>query len=63
MKILKRVKILDTVPPVSDIGFLYDAQVWASVDGGKSFVYSGEGKFFVNLSDALEFKEKVENCN
>ena len=41
-------------------GYTVNAQIYTSVDGGKTFYYCGNGKYFKTLEEALLFKAEVE---
>ncbi len=38
----------------------YDAQIWSSVDGGKSWYHCGHGKYFRTLEEANAYKAEQE---
>ena len=33
-------------------GYNYNAQIWRSIDGGKTWCYCGGGKYFCTLEEA-----------
>lgn len=54
MDIQRKYKIEKNSFPIDGV-YNYNAQVWLSVDGGKSFYYCGIGKFCKTLKDAEAF--------
>lgn len=42
-------------------GYSYNAQIWRSVDGGKTFWYCGSGKYFRTEEEAEAYKKQIEN--
>lgn len=58
MDYIRKVEIKEFSIPVD--GYCYDAQIWGSVDGGKTWWYCGHGKFFRTLAEAEAYKLEVE---
>lgn len=58
MKTLEKVDIKKLSFPVSE--YEYNAQIWRSVDDGKSFCYCGSGKYFKTLAEAERYKKERE---
>ena len=60
MKAKKIVRIIDQTgehqPEIN-----YNVQVLTSIDGGKSYHYSGEGRFCQTLEQAAEWKQRLES--
>lgn len=52
-----KVKILKT----QNSNYPWNAQIWTLVNG--TYVYSGNGKFFTNYPDALQYKRYIEAKN
>lgn len=40
----------------------YNAQIWRSVDGGKTFWYCGCGKYFQTEGEAENYKKQIEEA-
>ena len=59
-KILRTVVIRKCAFPVDIEGKLvYDAQIWTSVDGGKTYGYCGLGKFCHTEQEAQEYAASI----
>lgn len=56
MKIICRPRVI--VSDNSSTDYPYNVQLWHSYDGGKTFVYSGYGKFFKNSTEAKRYAEE-----
>lgn len=63
MKTIRKVdiKTIDNQHPTYIDGYRYDALVKTSVDGGKTFLYCGIGKFCKTMKEAREYKQTIEN--
>ena len=59
MQVLERVRIEKLSFPVQ--GYRYNAQIWRSIDGGKTFCYCAYGKYFRDLWQAIQYKKAIEN--
>lgn len=55
---MKKFKIQKLAFPVD--GYQFNAQVWISVDGGKTYAYCGIGKFCKTEQEAQEFFEQYK---
>lgn len=53
MKTLRRLQIRELSFPVD--GYTHNAQIWTSIDGGKSWYYCGIGKFVHSTQEAMEY--------
>lgn len=53
LNVLERKKIKELSFPIE--GYNYNVQIIRSVDGGHSWWYTGDGKYFKTLEDAQEF--------
>lgn len=62
MTISRKYKIEKCSFPIDGI-YTHNAQVWLSVDGGKSWYYCGIGKFCKSEADAIAFCESYENAH
>lgn len=40
-------------------GYRYNVQIETSTDGGKNFLYSGNGRYFKTLEEAENYKNEV----
>lgn len=60
MKTIEKVEIKKLDFPVANI-YNYDAMIFRSVDGGKTFGYCGYGKLFATLEEAERYKEEIES--
>lgn len=54
------IKEIDNQHPAYIDGYRYDALVNTSVDEGKSYLYTGIGKFCKTLKEAREYKQTIE---
>lgn len=54
-----KIEIKELYFPVS--GYRFNAQIFRSIDGGNTFWYCGDGKYFKTRSEAEQFKKEVEN--
>lgn len=54
------IKTIDSQHPTYIDGYRYDALVKTSVDGGKSYLYCGIGKFCKTLKEAQGYKRTIE---
>jgi hypothetical protein len=59
MKTIEKVEIKKLSFPVGNI-YNYNAMIFRSVDGGKTFAYCGYGKYFVTLEEAEAYKTEIE---
>lgn len=59
MKTIERVKIEKLHFPVGNI-YNYNAMIFRSVDGGKTFAYCGYGKYFETIEAAERYKAEIE---
>lgn len=57
MKTIEKVEIKKLSFPV---GNNYNAMIFRSVDGGKTFIYCGYGKYFTTLEEAEAYKAEIE---
>lgn len=57
MEIIKKRKIEKLSFPVD--GYNYNVMEWRSVDGGKTFLYCGYGKFCKTLEEAEQYANEV----
>lgn len=60
MKTIEKVEIQKLDFPVANV-YNYDAMIFRSVDGGKTFAYCGCGKLFATLEEAERYKEEIES--
>lgn len=59
MKTIEKVKIEKLSFPVGNI-YNYNAMIFRSVDGGKTFAYCGCGKYFETIEAAERYKAEIE---
>lgn len=59
MKTIEKVKIEKLALPVGGV-YNYNAAIYRSADGGKSFYYCGSGKYFETAEEAEKFKKEIE---
>ena len=59
MKTIEKAEIKKLSFPVGNI-YNYNAMIFRSVDGGKTFAYCGYGKYFVTLEEAEAYKTEIE---
>lgn len=59
MKTLEKVDIKKLSFPIDNI-YNYNAMIFRSVDGGKTFIYCGFGKYFATLEEAKAYKAGIE---
>ena len=45
--------------PVANI-YNYNAMIFRSVDGGKTFFHCGYGKYFATIEEAQDYKKEIE---
>ena len=57
--IIEQVYIKRLSSPVQD--YKDNAQIWRSMDNGKTFFYCGSGKYFCELWQAIQYKNAVEH--
>lgn len=62
MNTIRHVKIKKFTFPLDGV-YKYDAQVWTSIDGGKTFYHCGCGKYCKTLAEAKAYKKQVEADN
>lgn len=61
MKTIEKVEIKKLSFPVGNIyNYNYNAMIFRSVDGGKTFIYCGYGKYFTTLEEAEAYKAEIE---
>lgn len=60
-QVIKTVLIKRFYYPVN--GYKYNAEIFTSLDGGKTFWYTGNGKFFRTRKEAVAYKKKIEKEN
>lgn len=60
MKTIEKVEIQKLDFPVANV-YNYDAMIFRSVDGGKTFAYCGCGKLFATLEEAERYKKEIES--
>ena len=58
-KTIEKVEIKKLSFPVGNI-YNYNAMIFRSVDGGKTFIYCGCGKYCATLEEAEAYKTKIE---
>lgn len=58
-KMIEKVEIHKLNFPVANI-YNYNAMVFRSVDGGKTFFYCGYGKYFATIEEAQDYKKEIE---
>lgn len=54
---IKKAKIIRLASPIQ--GYRYSVQLLTSVDGGKTFYYCGNGRYFRELRQAVQYKREV----
>ena len=59
MKTIEKVEIKKLHFPVDNI-YNYNAMIFKSVDGGKTFMYCGCGKYFTTRKEAEAYKAEIE---
>nr|DAL60566.1 MAG TPA_asm: BNR/Asp-box repeat protein [Caudoviricetes sp.] len=59
MKTIEKVEIKKLSFPVGNV-YNYNAMIFRSVDGGKTFIYCGYGKYFTMLEEAEAYKAEIE---
>ena len=59
MRIVKKIIIKELSFPLDGV-YKYDAQLWTSLDGGKTFYHCGVGKYCKTLEEAEEYKQQEE---
>ena len=57
--VITRVNIRKNYYPIDGI-YKYDAQIIRSVDGGKTFWHTGDGRYCKSYNEARYFKSKIE---
>lgn len=57
-KTIKKVQLEQLHFPVD--GYLYIVKTLTSVDGGKTFWYCGNSKYFKSKSEAMDYKKQQE---
>ena len=57
-KAIRRINLEQLHFPVD--GYLYIVKTLTSVDGGKTFWYSGNSKYFKTEAEALDYKKQQE---
>lgn len=60
MKTIEKVEIQKLHFPVANI-YNYNAMIFRSVDGGRTFAYCGCGKHFATLEEAERYKKEIES--
>ena len=58
-KMIEKVEIHKLNFPVANT-YNYNAMIFRSVDGGKTFFYCGYGKYFATIEEARDYKKKIE---
>lgn len=59
MRTVKKIIIKELSFPLDGV-YKYDAQLWTSIDGGKTFYHCGVGKYCKTLEEAEEYKQQEE---
>lgn len=59
MKIIEKVEIEKLNFPIDGI-YNYNAMIFKSIDGGKTFLHCGYGKYFATLKEAETYKAEFE---
>lgn len=57
--VIETVKIKKLNYPI-DNTYKYDAQLYRSVDGGRTFYHCGEGRYCKTFAEAKEYKAKID---
>lgn len=61
MKILEKVKIEKLSFPIDGV-YNYNALIFRSVDGGKTFLHCGYGKYCKTFEEAEAYKNEIETA-
>lgn len=59
MGVIEKVTISKLSFPLDGV-YRYDAQVWRSIDGGKTFYHCGDGRYCKTRKEAKEYARKIE---
>lgn len=52
----KRIEIHELHAPVN--GYCFNVQVWRTADGGRTWYYSGEGRYFKTMAEVLAYQHE-----